>query len=412
MSDTCTFIHPLTARRDISGDRLKWRIDFDRLSGACDHLIDDNREDVSIGDNTFDDSVQHFLRNFELLRRMKSMVWLLPKEHFDASLPSQSIEAVNQWGATSFLFVFPNGDICCVTRLQNDSISELIDIPDLYRRYFAKIQGHVCERLCEIGIQDPRLIVDFDRPVHTVFATPRSSDVPAFWARCFMSEGQDIFESQVSLYGGLDFCIFTGWSYSSIQRSDFGEEYLFVSLMLRLQLYWLELRDLRSLQASVANESLDMENSRDLAKKIELVGDASFNLDRRIQREQDLRANLKPWLRTVWDHVSVIWLINEDIQILKESNSATEKYLSSKLQSKRLFTDRFQSGALVVIAALDSFALFGLWVNLLEVRQVSSHYSVPLHQLYSENFFQLVLALNLFAFLIICIIGFFAIFRR
>lgn len=272
MIKSYSFIHPLTAKKYKFGMRESLKFDLRKLHQVCDECVSDNRADVSTNTPTQVQSIDHLLKNVALLRKMKCFVWRISA----AELDNHKFEDFSEANVDVVLFIFPNGDVCVVSRF---IFEDYLNDPLIrYKDFFPEIKKRICAILENAGINDAASSIDFDRPVHTVMSDDLEGDVSSQWKDAFLSEGLNFSDCQVNLPSQLDFTMYSGWSFSAIRRTDYGEEYLFVGLMVRLQLYWLELRDLRSLQTDLTNASVELESSRGLAQSIEIVGDASFSL--------------------------------------------------------------------------------------------------------------------------------------
>jgi hypothetical protein len=359
------FIHPVdiaTNSKIEFASRLRAFItEPEKLLIPPKRIINENRNDIILDEKFIKFSGENFSKCFEDMRRNKSAEW-------EILLTSPE---VNNDDCTFFskLFLLNSGDIVILTALsfteKSDALRKDVDwyrealLPDIKKRVMAAI---CCGNLtpAEKGA------IDFDTPVHTIFGfTLGDVDAHSTASDCFAAEGLDMNKRCLSVGALENWKIFGGWSYSAIERGDFGEEFYFVSMMIRLQVDWFALRRWR--KKVLSDESSSILNHRYASLKLrhKAAHEMQYLLQKHQQQTFDFRANLKPWLANAFDGVSVFWSIPEDFEFLKTSTSGLRDIISFAIQERELSQSRIQSRVLYLIAALDTLALTGFVLSLL-----------------------------------------------
>ncbi len=400
------FIHPVDIATDSKLDlasRLRVFItEPERFLIPPKRIINENRNDIYLDESFVEFSETNFSDCFEEMRRNKSAEW-------EIALTSPE---VNTDDCTYFskLFLLNSGDIVILTALSVTAASEVFEKgTDWYRKaLLPDIKKRVRAAICCGRLTAPeKEAMDFDTPVHTIFGYSQGdADAHSIASNCFRAEGLDMEKRRLSTDTFEAWQIFGGWSYSAIGRSDYGEEFYFVSIMMRLQIDWFAVRRWRTKALSDESGSILKHRYASLKSRHRATHEMLYLLQRHQQESFDFRANLKPWLADVFDGVSKFWAIPDDFEFIKTSTSGLKDIISFTIQERELSQSRIQSRVLYLIAALDTLALTGFVLSLLSFGRSPEQEFPLLAQSFSAEVLAGFVIANLAVFLLVFSLAF------
>lgn len=400
------FIHPLgidtTSKLDLA---LRLRAFLNtpiHTAHPPDRILRDNRTDVVMDDDVQDFSGDAFSKCFEALRRNKSAEW---------SIAITNLEAMEN-GVTYFskLYLLNSGDLFVVTGLngtfsdadfeQGTAWYQSEILPDIKAFVTPLVQASALT-------SDEKVSLDFDTPIHTIFGL-RLADTAGFTvvADQFRSEGLDVADRCISRDSQDTWRLYGGWSYSAMQRTDYGEEFYFVSVMVRMQNEWFALRRWRRKVLDEGDGPMLAKNHRDLKQKHTAIHEMLFLLQRHQQEAFDFRANLKPWLQKACEGVSAFWDLPKDYAFINASTSGLRDMISFAIQERELAQSRIQSRVLYLIAGFDTLALSGFLLTVLSFQRSEQSTLPLLDGLLNDNFVAAMLGLNVVLFLAVLVLAF------
>ncbi|UWR21217.1 hypothetical protein [Sulfitobacter sp. S190] len=400
------FIHPLGIKTKSKLDlalRLRAIINAPTQSSKPpDRILRDNRSDVALSDEVDDFSGAAFSRCFEALRRNHSAEW---------SIAIPGLDVAEGGGAYfSKLYLLNSGDLCVVTGLNGTfSDDEFAQGTDWYRKeILPDIKAFVTAVVQASAMtSDEKTSLDFNTPIHTVFGLGLP-DVSGFAvvADQFRSEGLDATERCISQDSQDTWRLYGGWSYSAIQRTDYGEEFYFVSVMVRMQNEWFALRRWRRQVLIEGDSPMMAKNHRDLKQKHTAIHEMLYLLQRHQQEAFDFRANLKPWLQKACEGVSSFWDLPKDYEFINASTGGLRDLISFSIQERELAQSRVQSRVLYLIAGFDTLALSGFLLSVLSFQRSEQSTLPMIDGLLNDTFVAALLSLNVVFFFMVLVLAF------
>lgn len=400
------FIHPIEIETNSKLGLAKRLRHFINEPSKCSipphRIINSNRSDIYLDEKDITFSSSNFSDCFEKMRRNKSAEWDLEISPLDVD--TGEVEFFTK------IFLLNSGDIVVVTALLYENECELFKQGTSW--YQSELLPNIKRGVCAI-LASGKLTkaeeasLDFATPIHTIFGFSKDDH----WSRSiashrFKAEGLDMEQRQISIDTFDTWRIFGGWSYSAIERSDFGEEFYFVSVMIRLQMDWFVLRRWRRKVLSDESGAILSYRYKTLKSEHKSTHEMLYLLQKKQQETFDFRANLKPWLADVFDGVSHFWAISEDFEFIKSSTSGLRDLISFSIQEKELSQSRMQSRILYLIAALDTFALTGFVLGLLSFERNSSEEFSIFNQFVSQEILIGIILVNVTIFTLVFLLAF------